>query len=336
MSNIESIIQNWPWPLKVTTFFVALFFLFVFITVLSLIFLRGYKNRREQKKKSFLEQTDSFLNNFLFDDTIDLRKEAQTFKSQHLTSTLQKKIAIRQILIYNENLKGESSVTLKNIFHQLALDQFILDALKEGRWFDKARAIYVLSELHVKESRAVARYLNDRHETVRAQAIYFFIKTAEDNPLTFFAKLKKELTLWEMIQIEDSLKFVYEGPTPDFSIWLDHQLSTVLIFSIRMIQQFNQFEHIPAIVPFLGHPNENVRKETIESLRKLNYEGLLDVIVPKFPTESRMVKKEIIKAVETLGDLRMLHQLKPALVQKEEWQTNLMYLRAEKRMQPEL
>ncbi|MAO17543.1 MAG: hypothetical protein CMH44_11840 [Muricauda sp.] len=334
MSALENIMPDWPWPLKVTAFFVCLFFLLVIVTVSALIILRSYKNARDRKKKLFQDNIDTFLNNALFDETFDLKKEAKTFRFQFLIFKLQKKIAVRQILVYNENLKGESSITLKHIFRALELDIFILDSLKNGRWYDKARAIYVLSELHVKESKQVALYLNDKHETVRAQAIYFYIKTAENNPLSFFSKLKKELTLWELIQLEDCLKFVYEGATPDFSLWLKHELNTVLLFSIRMIQQFNQFEHIPAIVPFLDHPNEQVRKQAVTSLRKLNYEKLLDEVMPKFSKETRLVKKEIIKAVEALGDLQMLHKLKPALEQNMEWQTQLMYLTAEKRMQP--
>ena len=322
--------------MQVSTLFAVVFFVLVVITVSALIVLRRSKIRREQKKRTYQDSIDTFLNNCLFDEQFDLGNEAQTFKATHLVSSLQKKIAIRQILIYNENLKGESSVTLKKVFHELQLDGFILGLLKNGRWYDKARAIYVLSELHVKESRAVALYLNDKHETVRAQAIYFFIKTAESHPMTFMAKLKKELTLWEMIQIEDCLKSVYNGPIPDFSIWLHHNLSTVLIFSIRMIQQFNQFEHMPAVVPFLNHSNENVRKEAISTLRKLHHEGLLEEVVPRFSNETRLVKAEIIKAVEAHGDLKMLYTLKPALAQKEEWQTNLMFLRAERRMQPNL
>lgn len=333
---MDNIAQDWPWPMKVNAFFAALFFFLVAITVSSLIILRMYKNRRERNKKMYRDQIDAFLNNALFNDTYDLVTETERFKATHLVSSLQKRVAVRQVLVYNENLKGESSEALKKIFHDLGLDEFIIKSLKEGRWYDKAKAIYVLSELHVKEAKTVALYLNDRHETVRAQAIYFFIKIAEKDPLAFFAKLKKELTLWELIQLEDCLKYVYQGPTPDFSKWLSHKLNTVLVFSIRMIHQFDQYEHIGSLVPFLEHHDEQVRAEAIKSLRKLHFEGLLDIVVPRFSTESRLVKKEIIKTVESHGDLQMLHGLRPALAMKEEWQTNLMYLRAEKRMQPNI
>ncbi|WP_108425317.1 HEAT repeat domain-containing protein [Flagellimonas amoyensis] len=336
MSFIDNIVQDWPWPLKVNAFFAILFFFLVAITILSLVFLRVYKNRRERNKRHYWDQIDTFLNNGLFDDTFDLAKETQRFKASHLVTPLQKKVAIREILVYNENLKGESSEILKNLFHDLGLDEFTISSLTDGKWYDKAKAIYVLSELQVKKAKTVALYLNDKHETVRAQAIYYYIKTADKNPLGFFGKLKKELTLWELIQLEDCLKFVYQGPVPDFSKWLDHQLNTVLVFSIRMIQQFDQYEHMERLVPFLDHQDERVRAEAIKSLRKLHFEGLLDVVVPRFLTESRLVKKEIIKTVETHGDLELLRGLRPALSIKEEWQTNLMYLRAEKRMQPTL
>lgn len=326
------ILNNWPWPLRVNTFFATFFFLLVVFTVVCLIVLRTYKNKRERNKRNYQERTDALLNNCLFDDQLDVDKEIQQFRTVDLATNLQKKIAIRQLLLYNENLKGESTVALKRIFHGLHLDAFVLDSLKNGKWFHKARAIYVLSELNIKKPRAVLPYLNDRHEGVRAQAIYYFIKTAENDPLAFFSKLKKELTLWELIQIEDCLKTVYNGPVPDFSKWLDHNLSTVLIFSIRMIQQFNQFEHISSIVPFLDHPDPMVRKETVKTLYKLQYEGLLETVGSKFLGEHKLVKIEILKAVESFGDTQTLYALKPALAIQEDWQTNLMFLRAEKRM----
>ena len=121
---------DWPWPLKVTAFFVCLFFLLVIVTVSALIILRRYKNARDRKKKLFQDNIDTFLNNALFDETFDLKKEAKTFRFQFLIFKLQKKIAVRQILVYNENLKGESSITLKHIFRALELDIFILDSFR--------------------------------------------------------------------------------------------------------------------------------------------------------------------------------------------------------------
>ncbi|WP_222983379.1 HEAT repeat domain-containing protein [Flagellimonas meishanensis] len=332
MATLNNILEDSPWILKVNVLFAILFFLLVAIIVLALVFLRKYKNGREQRKRSYQDRIDAFLNNYLFDEQFDFRAEVKNFRNRHLVSSLQKKMAIRQILEYNENLKGESSNSIKRIFHELRLDEFVLDSLKNGKWYEKSRAIHVLSQLLVRRPGVVARYLNDRHHSVRAQAIYYFIKTAEDNPLSFFAKLNKELTLWEQIHIEDGIKHIYKGPIPDFSKWLDHELTTVLVFSIRMIQQFNQFEHIPQLVPFLHHHDRTVRKETVRSLRKFNYEGLLDKVIPQFFSEDQLVKKEIVKSVQILGDLKMLQVLKSAFTQQEEWQIRLELLRAEKSM----
>lgn len=314
--------------------FAALFILLVASIVLSLVIIRKFKNRREALKLEYQDKTDTFLSNYLFDSQFDFDTEVEYFKNVHLVSNLQKKMAVRQILEFNENLKGESSDLIKKIFHDLQLDKYILESLKNGKWHHKSRAIFVLSQLQVKKPAIVTNYLNDKHDSVRSQAIYYFIKTAEENPLSFFADLNTELTLWELIQIEDGIKHIYKGEIPDFSKWLDHKLITVLVFSIRMIQQFNQFEHAQKLLSFLDHPDPSVRRETVRTLRMFNYEELLDKVVPRFPSEEKTVKNEIVKTVQMLGDFKMLQALKSSYMDNSEWQTKLALLRAEKTMLP--
>ena len=57
---------DWPWPLKVTAFFVCLFFLLVIVTVSALIILRRYKNARDRKKKLFQDNYFISYNEFCF------------------------------------------------------------------------------------------------------------------------------------------------------------------------------------------------------------------------------------------------------------------------------
>ncbi|MDG3582823.1 HEAT repeat domain-containing protein [Galbibacter pacificus] len=329
MNSLEHIVNDWPWILKLNALFIVLFLVFIIMVICSLVYLRIYKNQRERHKISYQENADEFLNNYMFNDDFDIKNEIETFKSKHLNTPLKKKITLRQILIYNENFKGESSVLIKKVFQELELDQFVFNILKKGSWYAKARAIYVLSELLVKEPRLVSPYLNAKHEEVREQAIYYFLKTATNNPLSFFKNLKTELTLWELVYIEDSIKYAYTGETPDFSIWLDHHLITIRIFSIKMIQQFNQFENIPKIIPFLYHENPHVRKETIRALYKLHYEALLEKVIPSFKDEEEVVKSEIIKAIQALGRIDQLKELK-SLISNQDKRTELTYLQVEK------
>ena len=310
MDSLENIINNWPWILKVNTFFIAIFLVFITIGIGFLTYFRIRKNRREKLKHIYQENTDEFLNNYMFNDDFDIKREIEDFKIKHLNTSLKKKITLRQILVYNENFTGESSVLIKKIFQELELDQFVFDILKKGEWYDKARAIYALSELFVINPKLVAPYLNSKREEVREQAIYYFLKTATEDPLSFFKNLKEELTLWELIYVEDSIKYVYSGKIPDFSYWLNHHLSTVVIFSIRMIQYFNQFENVPKITPFLDHENPLIRKETIKALYKLQYENLLEQVLTSFEKEEEVVKKEIIKAIQAIGNITQLKKLK--------------------------
>ncbi|WP_417443184.1 hypothetical protein [Joostella sp.] len=328
MNQLENIINDWPWILKVNVFFISVFLVLIITGIVFLTYLRVYKNRREKFKLLYQEEADHFLNNYMFNDDFDIKNEVENFKTKHLNTSLKKKITIRQILIYNENFTGESSVLIKRIFKELELDVFVFNILKKGAWYNKARAIYILSELFVVKPKLISPFLNAKQEEVREQAIYYFLKTATDNPLAFFKNLKAELTLWELIYIEDSIKHVYEGKTPDFAEWLNHDLITVIIFSIRMIKHFNQFENIPKITPFLDHENALIRKETIKTLYMLNYDSLLEKVIPTFKSEKEIVKKEIIKAIQAVGGMEQLKSIEPYIYSNEK--VELTYLQIEK------
>lgn len=329
METLENILNHGPWVLKFNTLLTLVFLALIALVICLLIFLRFFKNSREKKKIAFQNTADDFLNNYMFNNDFDIEKEIQYFKTKHLNSALHKKITIKQILIYNENFKGETSSALKQLFKNLGLDTFIFNTLQQGKWYDQARAIYILSELFVNKPQLVEPYLNAKHKEVREQAIYYFLKTAKDNPLSFFKNLTEELTLWELIYIEDSIKYVYEGKTPDFSEWLNHPLTSVVGFSIKMIQQFNQFEHTPRIIPFLRHKNPELRKLAIQALTNLQYHRILEEIIFTFSEENLEVKKEIINSVKTLGDIKQLERLKPHI---NEEKLELAYKQAEKEL----
>jgi len=105
-------------------------------------------------------------------------------------------------------------------------------------------------------------------------------------------------------------------------------------FSIRLISRYNQFENIPRLVPFLKHGKESVKIETIRSLRKLGYEELLGLIIPDFEKENLLVKKEILKTIEQLGDYNDLQKIRP-LIAADEWELKIKYLNIERLFLPE-
>ncbi|MCO6149196.1 HEAT repeat domain-containing protein [Flavobacterium sp. NRK1] len=299
----------------------------IFCLVFFIFYLRIYKNYRSQNKKIYENLFIDFINVYLFSPDF---KESQLteFKNTYLETGLQKAIAIKVILIYNQNFKGESNTALKKLFFLLGLENVVLRDLKNKKWYKRARAVYVLSNLKIKaDERIMISLLNDKKVEIRLQTVLYFIKLSEKDPLNFLYKLQEPLTIWQQIHISAALKN-YEGEIPDFSQWLTHEQESVVTFSMKMIAEYGQFENIPKVIPFFNSLNDEIKKEAIICLRKLGYEETVDLSIADFSSSSITVKKEILKVIKELGDYKKLMLLLPS-VTNDDIEVKTEFLRVE-------
>ncbi|MFI2743644.1 HEAT repeat domain-containing protein [Zhouia sp. PK063] len=316
-----------PWIVRLNLLLAAIFFSLVSFWLLFIVALRIVKNKRQKRKELLENEIIQFLNQNIFEEQLD-EHVVKAFALLHLKTPYAKKIALKELLAFKENFRGEATNVLTDLYFQLGLDEFLEHKLQHGKWFQKARAIYFFSELKIQKRALIAPYLNTKKEEVREQAIFYFIKTSDTDPLDFLENLNEELNPWESIYLEDSLRYFYNGPVPDFSKWLYHKLPTVVMFAIRMIALYNQFENIPLITPFLQSHHPEVRKQAIKALSKLSYEELLDKILPEFPQEEFMVQQEIILAIKELGGSNDLLSLSTYITANTDARIQLAYDKA--------
>ena len=321
------------WVFTLLVFLCLVFISLTFMLLLFILYLRIFKNRHSLRKQKQEEVLVNFINEYLFNEDFDKEKEIHDFKENYVRTSLQKKIAIKLILLYNDNFKGESSVAIRELFSKLELHDFVTHDLEKGRWFKKAKALYVMSQLGMPISEVTLnKLLNSPRPEVREQALLYFIKLSKDNPLDFFDNIIVPLTLWLQIFIENALKYTYQGPVPDFSRWLNHPLNTVVEFCIKQIAEYNQYENIPALLPFLDHPAESVKKQALRTLIKLGYEETADLVIPAFGLQSRVIKKEILRMFLQFGIRDKLHLLEDHINESEP-DVKIDYLTVKKALQ---
>ncbi|MDO7173262.1 HEAT repeat domain-containing protein [Mariniflexile sp. AS56] len=268
------------------------------------------KNLKLKRRKALENILLDFINSYLFDEDFDKNEEVFKLKKEHLPTNFHLKIALKQLLIFNENLKGESTAMIKNLFISLGLYDYIVSELKSNAWQRKARALFVLSQLSIEIPEGlIDPLINDKKIEVRQQAILYILNLSEANPLGFLNKIKSPLTLWQQIYIENSLKNAYKGEIPDFSQWLNHDMCSVVAFSIRMMSEFNQFQNIPVLMAFIDHKEEAIRKEAIRSLGKMEHNELLPILISKFHNETQLIKQETLKTIKHIGTYKHLADL---------------------------
>lgn len=333
-SEFDSFWSELLWIMKFNLYLSAFFISFAISFFISIIFIRIHKNIRSEKKRKQEMLLIDFLNSYLFDEEFDKELEIIKFKEGHLNSPLEIKVTIKEILQFHENLKGESARELESLFSKLGLVEYLLVDLKKDSWHTTARAINALSELAIiVPNHNIEIYLNNPHDEVRQQSQLYLLKLSKENPLQFLNKTVRPLTTWQQIYIENALKNFYKGPAPDFSQWLSHDLLSVVEFSIRMIARYNQYEHIEKLLPFLKHENDTIKWEAIHSLINLEYTGLLDLVIPEFSTNERIVQLEILEAVKKLGTHEDLKKI-GLQIRTTDWELRIKYLNIEQGFLP--
>lgn len=307
MTFYDLIFQEWPFILRLI-FLLSIFFLIISLMIMATMYYQRIVKNLKYKSQLALENILlNFINSYLFDEDFNKDRELIRLKKTNLQSDFHLKIAIKQLLIFNENLKGESKEVIKHLFISLGLFDYTIKQLNTSKWQRKARCLYVLSQLSIKiPDDLIDPLINHKKIEVRQQAILFILNLSEHNPLDFFNKMKNPLTLWQQIYVEHALKNTYIGEIPDFSQWLNHKMESIVLFSIKMISEFNQFQNIPKLISLLTHTKESVRVEAIRSLSKMQHDSLIPTLISRFYTETLLIKQEILRTIKHKGNYKQL------------------------------
>lgn len=296
----------------------AVFIIISLCLIFTLFFERYKKNKSNRRKEKLSNLCIEFITTYLFDDRIKKKRLVKRF-SRILKNDFDKHIATYQILEFSANIKGESNEDIRDLFKDLHLDKFNIRKLQSNRWEKKARALFVFSELSFPiDINEIIGLINHKRIEVRQQCLLYILKAAKNNPLEFLDRMERPLTLWQKIYIEDSLKNDYQGTIPDFSNWLQHKFESVVVFAIRMIGEFNQFENIPKLQALLSSENNAIKKEAIRCLNQMSDDTIIPGLLENFKNETSPVQIEILKLIKSNGTYEQFLTLLTPIIKAED------------------
>lgn len=306
IAQLEQFYNDSPFYVKFNLCASLLFFLMIILFILFIVYTRYRKSVIEVKRKTIEKKLSGLINEYLFLDEYE-EQPTENFKNYLQQQSLAKEVAIEQFLIFTENFRGDYIERLRLLFEKVGLADYLFHILKKGFWAEKVKAVYVLSELNIKKrDDLIFPLLLSDHPKLKAHAILYFVKTADNKPLSFLGHLQDDLSLWEQIHIEHILRYNYQGEMPNFSLYLKHRLETVRIFAVRMIRLFNQFESTKALIPMLKEEESEVKKEVIRTLTALNIIEALPFIIEVLKINVLLVQQEVLRAVTQMGNYEML------------------------------
>lgn len=239
----------------------------------------------------------------------------EKLKKDSLETDLHKQVLADLIIDLKKNFSGESAKQFIHLYQALNLSNYSLKKLEVRQWDIQAKGIRELTEMdpdHYDTQLAITGLRYAKNRTVAQEAQIACVRL-EKSSLSFLNGLQQPLTEWQQISLHHSLLKTDRKSLPDFTRWLTSSNESVVLFSLKMIADFEQKYAEPQVVQCLQHVLISIREEAIRTLIKLHTKEALPQILYTGQTCSETVFLAAIKATGLTGSIQHVPLLEPLL-----------------------
>lgn len=291
------------------------------ISLMIALFNRNKTIRVERRKQTLREEYQTMLVNYLF--TKDVNPDViQKFKKV-TSSKFSRRILIDQMIDLSITLTGEEKDRLKFLYLELKLDKDSYLKAMNKKWHIKAKGFRELAFMNIPTANdEIFRCLSSKNNILRQEAQFAMIRLNPDNSFGFLDDLEKRFTLWEQLNVYETITF-HHLDLPDFEKLLFSKNTSVVMFALRMIKVFKINRTYNSLIKLLSHESTEIRNLTIQVLGTLKLTESLPHLKRIYKNETYDNCLAIIHAMANMPDENMLSFLKLVLDKEDDVQLQI-------------
>ncbi len=272
---------------------------------ISLVYRNIRTKQLQQIEVEFAELTSAYLYP-LPGEKVDIVQIQRRFRELGIVRGKKGNVQYLQDLMLRTQAAfvGENYHKIETFYSQIPPYRASLQKLKNRKWYIKARGIREIyqmdQEQYIKE---ILKERNNKNIFVRREAQIAMVVFLGWESLRFLPYLKREMTLWQQIQIVEKLWDLY--PKPDISrlrkaYKSEKKYANELI--MRIIRKFGLSEEIDYIIKFLDDPNFDTRESAVYCISSFEpgEEQLKEIKSKLFDIPNTEQQRQLIKYVSRL------------------------------------
>ena len=249
-----------------------------FIIVLLTAYLKVIRSVLRKKgieTEKFKKEYEAALIEYLYTDSEneDVNGVKQSIIHRlkaDVPSKSKRKIIIKILYNLMNEVSGEMSDSIKNVYYETGLIDYALIRLKNKNWYIIAKGIGELTRFKIEEAYVDVRpFINHPRREVRKETQLYLVNMFRFDGLSFLDTLKSPLSEWDQVQLLEALQKFDDQQICDIKPWLKSTNETVVLFALKLAQMYNQFEVKDVLMELLSHENKNIRVCVIEVLTHL-------------------------------------------------------------------
>jgi hypothetical protein len=216
-----------------------------------------------------------------------------------------RQFAIDELIRCKKNFSGTVADTIVQLYNQLDLKKDSVKKLVTRRkWHTKARGIQELYLMDQKDVlKTIYKNTNSNNEFVRMEAQTGVIHMTGFAGLRFLDVISYPLTEWQQIKLLEQLRLTSRKEDLSGSIagWLASKNDSVVVFALKLTDEYQQFALRDEVIHCLVHPKEEVRIQAVKTLVKLADESTPAILAGYFRKEGSINQAMMLDALAVLA-----------------------------------
>lgn len=216
-----------------------------------------------------------------------------------------RQLAIEELINCKKNFSGTVSETIVQLYNQLDLKKDSVKKISPKRkWHVRARGIQELYLMDQKDVlKTIYKNTNNRNEFIRMEAQTGVIHLTGFAGLRFLDVISYPLTEWQQIKLLEQLRLTSRKEDLSESIagWLLSKNDTVVVFALKLADEYQQFGVRDNVINSLVHPNERVRTQAVKTLVRLADQHTPAILLGYFRKEGFINRTMMLDALAVLA-----------------------------------
>ncbi|MES2374730.1 MAG: hypothetical protein V4557_19290 [Bacteroidota bacterium] len=274
------------------------------LTVTTIYLYLFYKKRNFFYTDRIRKLLETWITQIIMEEEPESISTSKSFY-KILNNRVARQFAIDELIVCKKNFSGAVAENITAIYIQLGLKKYSLKKLAtQNQWHIRAKGIqelYLMDQADVLTT--IYKNTNSKNEFVRMEAQTGVIHLTGFPGLRFLDVISYPLTEWQQLKLLEQLRLYpkKEDISEKIPGWLQSKNETVVIFALKLADEYQQFSIRKQVIDCLVHPQKPVRRQAIKTLITLADESTPAILLGYFNKEIFSNQVFILEALRTIA-----------------------------------
>lgn len=271
--------------------------IFVLILIISVLIFSFFRYRSLQHRQSWATIIRQIITDAIVEGTEPLPQD--TSFSLYLKIPSFRRYFLSTLVSAERKFTGKAREEVGRLFKVFNLEEEAWEKMRSKRDYLIAGGIQELTAMRVERALPqISDFLKHPQRQVYQEAQYAIVRFKGFEGLFFLDELQHPLSDWQQLRLLRSIEEVPDTHFERINVWLDSDNESVVVFTLRLIGQFQLLSYYPEVLTLLDHDVVMVRKHAVRTLQNLENKDTINQLLAGFANQCNQVQLEILKALK--------------------------------------